>query len=99
MLLKKAFRYYENTTNIPHCKSQTPLNEITNDTIILRHFVWGYQLFIHQEKTLCFKLWIKSNILYVNDLFSDKNRLLISEEIYDKLKYKQNWIAQYSIIR
>ena len=80
------------------CKSQSPLNEMTNDTI-LRQFIWGNHLFMHQGKTLCFKSWIKSNILYVNDLFSDQNRLLTSEEMYDKLKYKQNWLAEYSIIK
>ena len=46
-----------------------------------------------------FQNWSKSNILFVKDLFSDKEILKSPDEILRILENKSNWICEYKISR
>ena len=52
---------------------------------------------MHKEKTLFFTSWVKSNILYVKDLFTE-NGFKTLEEIGVNIVNKRNWLCEYNII-
>ena len=60
--------------------------------------VWNNKLFKYNGKTLCYKNWIKSGILYVNELFDD-NGFKEIEMFRNILRYKANWICEYNILK
>ena len=44
-------------------------------------------------KTLVFKTWIKSVIIYINDIINNDG-FIYQTIILEKLMYKDNWIAE-----
>jgi hypothetical protein len=46
----------------------------------------------HENKPIVFENWIKSDLIYVNDIL-DSTKTLSSKFILEKLKFKSNWIA------
>lgn len=48
-------------------------------------YIWSNRHYLFDGKLKLFKKWIKSNILYVKDLFADNGSLdEIGDEVYDK---------------
>ena len=60
--------------------------------------IWNNKLFKYNEKTLCYKNWIKSGILYVRELFDD-NGFKEIDMFRNILMYKANWICEYNILK
>ena len=60
--------------------------------------VWNNKLFKYNVKTLCYKNWLKSGILYVKELFDD-NCFKEIEMFRNILRYKANWICEYNILK
>ena len=54
--------------------------------------------FKYRDKTFYFSSWIKSNIIYVKDLFTEHGFKTL-EEIGGVLRQKQNWLCEYYIVR
>lgn len=71
-------------------QSKNPTDFLT----IRKELIWGNQNIQVNNKSLFFNNWIKSDILYVNDIIDEKGQ--ISERIIlNKLKNKQNWISEF----
>jgi hypothetical protein len=65
---------------------------------IRNEIIWGNKFIKVKNKTIIFKNWIDSDILFINDIIS--NTGLIDENIiFTKLKTKNNWIAEVNIIK
>ena len=52
----------------------------------------------HENKPIVFENWIKSDLIYVNDIL-DSTKTLSSKFNLEKLKFKSNWIAEFNIVR
>lgn len=59
--------------------------------------IWLNKQILHNKKTIIFKEWIRSGILYLKHVVN--KRFLSEEEILHKLQDKTNWIVQYKIIK
>ena len=73
--------------------------KVTNYYDIRKQILWGNQ-FIKEAsgKTIIFHKWIKSDILYINDIVS-KRGTIDETAVLRKLKDKTNWIAELSILK
>jgi len=49
-------------------------------------------------ETLVFKTWIKSGIIYINDIINNDG-FIYQTIILEKLMYKGNWIAELSKLK
>jgi len=54
--------------------------------------IWGNKHITFENKPIVFENWIKSDLIYVNDIL-DSTKTLSSKFILEKLKFKSNWIA------
>ena len=74
-----------------------------NDKLNIVHFIkqpiWSNEKFSYRGKSIYFPNWLKSNILYVKDLFTDNGVLKTPEDIMRILVNKNNWICEYKIIK
>jgi hypothetical protein len=66
--------------------------------MILSQVIWCNKLFRFKDKCILFESWINSGIMFVKDIFNDKGHLMSANEIYNKLRKKHNWIAEYRTI-
>jgi hypothetical protein len=57
---------------------------------IRKQIIWG-------SKDITFENWIKSDLIYVNDILNS-TKTLSSKFILEKLKFKSNWIAEFNIV-
>ena len=64
------------------CKKLTPLHNLSTCSFFQQP-IWMNRFFKYRDKTLYFSSWIKSNILYVKDLFTE-HRFKTLEEIGGK---------------
>lgn len=64
---------------------------------VLQEPIWNNRHFVFDGKPMFFKNWIKSNILYVKDLFTD-NGFKSLYEIGDEVCSKANLLCEYKII-
>ena len=60
---------------------------------IRKQILWGNQEIKYLRKSLYFQEWVKSNIIFVNDIINEKG-VIAETVIYDKLINKSNWISQ-----
>ena len=66
---------------------------------IRKQLLWGnYMIKNASGKLIIFQHWIKSGILFVNDVVS-QNGTVDETIIYNKLKNKKNWIAETNILK
>ena len=65
---------------------------------IRKQILWGNQEIKYLRKSLFFQEWVKSNILFVNDLINE-NGEIAENVIYNKLTNKSNWISQIKKIK
>lgn len=65
---------------------------------VRQQLLWGNKNITLKKKTLVYKNWIDSDILYINDIIDDKGN--ISETvILNKLKLKQNYIIEIAKLK
>ena len=86
--LTKTWIKYKNTNdNIP-----------VNFRNIRQEVIWGNKYITLKGKSLLFTNWIKSNLIYINDIIDEKGN--ISENyILQKLKFKHNWMIEITKIK
>ena len=65
---------------------------------IRKQLLWGNKHIRFRGKTLIFKSWINSDILFLNDIIGQSG-CLDETKILGKLKNKTNWISQVNIIK
>lgn len=73
-------------------------NKLSPETF-LKQPIWSNLMFLYKGKTIFFKTWLKSNILFVKDLYSEAGTLKSPEEIANVLINKNNWLCEYKIIK
>ena len=88
--------YKEIFISFNECKKMTPLDSLSESSFY-QQTIWNNKYFTHKGNTLCFPNWIKSNILYVGDLFDD-NGFKNIERFRDRLQCKSNWLCEYRIL-
>ena len=59
--------------------------------------LWNNDLFRYDGKTIFFKRWSQSNILYVKDLFDHDGNFLTLQQLSTILN--DNWLCEYKIIK
>ena len=59
--------------------------------------IWGNKHITFENKPIVFENWIKSDLIYVNDIL-DSTKSVSSKFILEKLRYKSNWIAEFNIV-
>jgi hypothetical protein len=64
---------------------------------IRKQIIWGNKHITFENKPIVFENWIKSDLIYVNDIL-DATKTLSSKFILEKLKFKSNWIAEFNIV-
>ena len=61
---------------------------------IRKQTIWGNKFIAFHKKPIIFENWIKSDIIYLNDILDDT--MSLSENyILNKLKCKVNWIVEF----
>ena len=65
---------------------------------IRKQIIWGNKHITFENKTIVLENWIKSDLIYVNDILGSTNTLS-SKFILEKLKFKFNWIAEFNIVK
>ena len=65
---------------------------------IRKQLLWGNDFIKHNNKMLFFHNWIKSDILFINDIIND-NGHINEQYILSKLKNKANWISEIATLR
>ena len=78
------------------CKN---INDKLNIVHFIKQTIWSNEKFSYRGKSIYFPNWLKSNILYVKDLFTDNGVLKTPEDIMRILVNKNNWICEYKIIK
>ena len=71
---------------------------VSNFENIRKQLIWGNKHITFNKKSLIFKNWIKSNILFVNDII-DEHGEINEENILQKLKDKTNWISEFNTLK
>jgi hypothetical protein len=62
-----------------------------------KKIIWGNKHITFENKPIVFENWIKSDLIYVNDIL-DSTKPLSNKFILEKLKLKCNWIAEFNIV-
>ena len=74
------------------------IQPITTFERIRKQVIWGNKEIKYSNKCLVFNEWIKSDILFVNDVINDKGEIA-ENVIYNKLLNKSNWISEISKLK
>ena len=91
--------FYENIFSaFNKSKKQRDLSSLKRDEF-LSQFIWNNILFKHKSKTLCFKNWIQSGILYIKDIFDEYGEMHNISYFTNKLKKKNNVFCEYIILK
>ena len=65
---------------------------------IRKQIIWGNKYIKHKDKCLVNVNWIKSGIIFINDILDEYGH--ISEyKIIAKLRNKQNWLSELNILK
>lgn len=72
--------------------------KIQNFSEIRKQVIWGNRYIKHNKTCICFKSWIYSNLISINDIISE-NGQIETESILPKFKHKKNWISEINIIK
>jgi hypothetical protein len=72
--------------------------EATKHYEIRKEILWGNKFIKCNNKSLLFKNWIDSDIIFVNDIISDIG-LIDTNIILNKLKNKSNWISEINMLK
>ena len=65
---------------------------------VRKQIIWGNRFIKFGNKCLFFKNWIKSGLIFINDIIDEKGAL--SENfILEKLDNKRNWISEFQTLK
>ncbi len=65
---------------------------------IRKQIILNNEFITFKNKTILFQNWIKSGLIYINDIIDDQGK--ISENyIINKLIKKSNWISEINILK
>ena len=96
--LKNLPAFYKDVINAFHlCKYIQPI-EKQNDYDFFSQSIFGNELFRFKDRPLCFKNWLECGFVLVKDLFHE-GKWISEDYIVHKLKNKQNWISEYTILK
>jgi hypothetical protein len=91
-------KFYQDLVKTWHNIDNDFKHLLINDSLKVKsQIIWGNDLILHNKKTLYFKHWIESDIIYINDLINNVG-IFSTGYIRDKLINKHNWIAELFII-
>ena len=65
---------------------------------IRSQLLWGNDFIKHNNRVLTFHNWIKSDILFINDILNEHGKI-DENVILEKLHNKSNWMSEISIIK
>lgn len=95
----KLPQFYGNViTAFNSCKKQKVIGNLTRDEF-LSQFIWNNRLFQYDSKPLIFNNWIRSGILYVNDIFDETGELFDITYFSNKLIKKNNILCEYLMLK
>ena len=60
--------------------------------------LWGNKFIKYKGKSLLFKHWMDSKMLFLNDILDD-NGTISETVIYGKLRIKRNWISEVNLLK
>ncbi|XP_062574193.1 uncharacterized protein LOC134236030 [Saccostrea cucullata] len=89
---KEIFCYFN------ECKKEIEISNLSN-VKFAQQPLWNNILYQFKGKTICFKNWIASNILYTKDLFDENGNFKTLQEISNTLINKSNWLCEYKILK
>jgi hypothetical protein len=94
----KISKYYLNLLN---CWSEfLSLNKINTKENILEQHIFGNSKIRYKRKALFLSNFSKSGIKTVKDIWDQNSKIFVnSTEIFNRLRDKRNWIAEYSRIK
>ena len=75
-------------------------NSVKTDTFenIRKQVIWGNKNLTIKNKCLVYQNWIKSNILFVNDILNE-NGVIKEQYVLTKLVDKSNWISEINKLK
>ena len=96
--LRKISKYYLNLLN---CWSEfLSLNKINTKENILEQHIFGNSKIRYKRKALFLSNFSKSGLITVKDIWDQNSKIFVnSTEIFNRLRDKRNWIAEYSRIK
>jgi hypothetical protein len=96
--LRKISKYYLNLLN---CWSEfLSLNKINTKENILEQHIFGNSKIRYKRKALFLSNFSKSGFKTVKDIWDQNSKIFVnSTEIFNRLRDKRNWIAEYSRIK
>ena len=65
---------------------------------VRKQIIWGNKFIKFGNKCLFFKNWVKSGLIFINDII-DKKGNLTETFILEKLENKCNWISEFHILK
>ena len=80
------------------CVHKTSFSEVNNFENIRKQIIWGNKYITFDKKSLFFKNWIKSNIIFVSDII-DEHGQINEETLLQKLIDKTNWISEFNTLK
>lgn len=87
--------FYKNILEIWIQSNSPKSNNDFNYREIRKQIIWGNRFIKYKGKCLFFNNWIKSGLIFINDVIND-NGAIKAEYILQKLKDKRNWISEYT---
>lgn len=78
------------------CKTRP---EFKTTESFLKQPIWSNSSFTYKGKTVCFKNWIKSGILFTKHLFNTNGKLKSLDDFATVIHNKSNWLCEYTILQ
>ena len=97
MIEKFPLFYKEVFVNFNNAKRLENVKNLSSTKFLLQP-IWNNVLFTYKDKTLFFHNWVKSNILYVKDIFKDDGTLKTLNDYQDILLNKSKWLCEYGVL-
>ena len=88
--------YHDSIRSFGSCQHLRPLQNVHE---FLTQPIWFNSAFISKGTTMCLRNWIESGFLWVKDLYDENGCFLSSNDIFNKLKDKRNWMSEYCSVR
>ena len=96
--LKKIPEFYREVFICLNLSGDGQTNSPVTFIDIRKQIIWGNKHITFENKPVVFENWIKSDLIYVNDIL-DATKTLSSKFILENLKLKSNWIAEFNIVK
>ena len=81
-----------------NCKKSLNTVNLSNAEFIQQP-LWNNEMFKYNGKTIFFKRWSQSNILYVKDLFDEHGNFRSLQQLSCILNDKTNWLCEYKVMK